>query len=378
MSSAGVALIFQIGWVEQRIQKAKNNNETNSVKETLWYKTMVSPRNSTRNTRSSQLVVFSGGILFGFFLSSMIFLFSSSLENSCGKSLKFIPNPSTAIESIKNSVPDSLNLDQGWKLIHVFYGSSSHIADFSAIPTPYFQANQWFSQYRQDELVSKLLHGKRNGYFVDLASNDAIRISNTYSLETFFDWNGICLEPNAVYWRGLSYRKCHVAAAVIGNNTMDQIDFTFPKDKAPKGGIVGNKYDNKRAKSNEIKRQYSITLMDIFQKFQAPKIIDYLSLDVEGAEDLVMAAFPFSEYQFNILTVERPSESLSQILSSNGYMLLKTLKVGKETLWIHNSIHDALDLTALEIDSQNYKYRENNGNRRIAPEDERKVVSQTE
>ena len=36
-----------------------------------------------------------------------------------------------------------------------------------------FESNQWFSQVRQDLVVSRLLKGKRKGYFVDLASNDA-------------------------------------------------------------------------------------------------------------------------------------------------------------------------------------------------------------
>eukprot|EP00980_Cylindrotheca_fusiformis_P008217 scaffold1736_cov127-Cylindrotheca_fusiformis.AAC.31 len=86
-------------------------------------------------------------------------------------------------------------------------------------------------------IVAKLFHGKRNGYFVDLAAKDAVRISNTYALETFFGWNGICLELNSVYWGGLAYRKCHVVAAVVGNKSMDEVQFNFPQSKAPTGGI---------------------------------------------------------------------------------------------------------------------------------------------
>jgi hypothetical protein len=79
---------------------------------------------------------------------------------------------------------------------------------------------------------------------------------------------------------------------------------------------------------------------------------------VEGAEDFVMGTFPFSEYQFNVLTVERPSRILADTLGSHGYILLKTLKKGKETLWVHRSVESMLDKSALEIDAQNYKYRE--------------------
>eukprot|EP00980_Cylindrotheca_fusiformis_P008216 scaffold1736_cov127-Cylindrotheca_fusiformis.AAC.30 len=110
-------------------------------------------------------------------------------------------------------------------------------------------------------------------------------------------------------------------------------------------------------------------MAEIFQKFRVPKVIDYLSLDVEGAEDLVMASFPFADYRFNILTVERSSKDLAQLLVSHGYALQKILRARTETLWIHSTILDDLDLTALAINSQNYKYRENTGATRIAPEE---------
>ena len=45
-------------------------------------------------------------------------------------------------------------------------------------------------------------HGAAGGYFIDLAANDWQKDSNTYALEAFDDWNGLCVEPNDVYWSG--------------------------------------------------------------------------------------------------------------------------------------------------------------------------------
>jgi hypothetical protein len=262
----------------------------------------------------------------------------------------------------------------GWKDIHVFYGNSAHLKDTTSLPIQYFQSHTWFSQFKQDEIVSQLLGGKRGGYFIDLAANDPVRISNTYALETHFNWNGLCLEPNPIYWSGLSYRKCHVVGAVIGPNHMEEIVFRFPKEKAPKGGIVGEQFDNKATdggnnkninnNNDNIRPRYTVTVLEILERFHVPTTIDYLSLDIEGAEEWVMSSFPFSKYQINVLTVERPSVSMSQLLTNNGYIFLKTLKMPTETLWIHQSMVGKIDLTALEIDSENYKYRENTANQR--------------
>ncbi len=311
-----------------------------------------------------------GGILFGFALgfSSSLFISLSIFQSMMFKegleeSLHGIPETSHSITKPKKN-------NAGWKDIHVFYGDKSHLPDASDIKAPYFKANKWFSQYRQDEIVSRLFHGKRGGYFIDLAANDAVRISNTYALETSLDWNGLCIEPNPVYWTALSYRKCHVVAAIVGNKTMEEVSFLFSRGKPPKGGIVGNQFDNKQDKYDEARPRFTVSLLDVFQKFQVPKTIDYISLDVEGAEDLVLSAFPFNLYRFNVMTVERPNEKLSSILAANGYLKLKTLsKNTQETLWAHDSVLGDLDKSALDINSENYKYTEKIIRERIAPEE---------
>jgi hypothetical protein len=306
------------------------------------------------------------------------------VETNDEKSLPF-PVPSSRFVRSSSSSTARISIDdgkeeeedpntnaQGWKTIHVFYGDSTLITQDSIIPSDYFAVNKWFSQFRQDEVVSGLLKGKRDGYFVDLAANDAVRISNTYALETYFGWKGLCLEPNERYWSGLAYRKCDVVGAVVGDTTMDQkVAFKFPKEKAPKGGIVGEAFDNHDdgTTKEEIRQRYTITLKDIFERFNTPRVIDYLSLDVEGAELFIMRNFPFSDYQIKILTVERPNPELSEVLMTNGYILLKTLHANTETLWVHRSAVDSLDHDALKINSEKYKYREGQAHERIAPEE---------
>jgi len=53
---------------------------------------------------------------------------------------------------------------------------------------------------------------------------------------------------------------------------------------------------------------------------------------------------------------------------------LKTIKKNTETLWVHRSIFGFLDKSALEIDSQNYKYSEKMGQVRIVPEEKTSAI----
>ena len=332
---------------------------------------------TTRNMQwmLSKIGMITIGFFIGFLLSSFI-LMTISMTDIPWTSTGLFPfiyysscHDGTNVRSLIDTKHDTADIIvDGWNMIHVFVGTKEskieHMIDASAIPNDYFYTTKWFSQLRQDELVYQLLRNKRNGYFIDLAANDAIRISNTFALEHYHGWDGIVIEPNPIYWSGLAYRNCTVVAAVIGQETGIEMKFKFPKSKpAPQGGLVGPAFDNHDTGNNndEDEMRYTITLSDIFRKFDTPSVIDYFSLDIEGAETFVMETFPFDQYRINVLTVERADQRLCELLQHNEYVQMKQLKKWGETLWIHSSIiHDTtrIDLTALDIDTENYKYRE--------------------
>ena len=140
-------------------------------------------------------------------------------------------------------------------------------------------------------------------------------------------------------------RSCHVVAAVAGSRRMDPVQFEL---KSELGGIVG--YDNKDKTRNDTKEvYYTVTLVEILDKFHAPNRIDYFSLDVEGAELFIMKEFPFDRYLFQVLTVERPNPELVQILRSKCYRYLKRLSRWGELLFAHESVLPELDLESIGI-----------------------------
>ncbi len=57
--------------------------------------------------------------------------------------------------------------------------------------------------------------------------------------------------------------------------------------------------------------------------FNAPCIIDYLSIDTEGSEIEILSIFNFDRYKFNIITVEHNfspmCEKINTLLLSKGY-----------------------------------------------------------
>jgi len=230
--------------------------------------------------------------------------------------------------------------------IHVYRGSPKAIHrlpdQVSDLTIKYHRGSQ-VDQDRVIEALVKVYRSKHSNevgsdttpnYFIDLAANDAIQLSNTLRLEKS-GWEGLCVEPNPVYWYRLAHRKCKVAGAFVGGKS-DMQDITVSLSKEY-GGIVGDGFDNAKRKHTDEKR-YSVSLSTVFSTFDVPRNIQYLSLDVEGAEELIMKDFPFDEYKINFITIERPQPGLQKLLKSHGYMFVTLLVTWGETLWVHRKV----------------------------------------
>ncbi|GKY96870.1 hypothetical protein MPSEU_000646100 [Mayamaea pseudoterrestris] len=258
-------------------------------------------------------------------------------------------NCSTAASSIAPfTMTQPVVTPPGFHPIHVYFGKMDHLID--PIPTtwwlessPTHRAGQmWFSQHGQDISVIKALNFLRDGYFVDLAANDAVWASNTFGLEQNFGWKGICIEGNPIYWYRLSFRNCYVVGGLAGSVDGEEVNVTLGnrKESGPFGGLVGTGFDNKHVRAEAVEQRYTASLATILRTFHAPKVIDYLSLDVEGAETFIMRSFPWDEYTFRCLTIERPSDELKEMLGKAGYKHALDIARG-DTLWLHSSFYDS-------------------------------------
>lgn len=164
------------------------------------------------------------------------------------------------------------------------------------------------AEFRQDLFVLSQLDFRKNGYFVEFGATNGVNFSNTHMLETMFGWTGILAEP-ARSWHAdlkknrLSHvdtrcvwketgRKIPFKEAAVGElSTLDQFADQGGNSKFRKSG--GARYDVE-----------TVSLRDLLKTHDAPKCIDYLSLDTEGSEFEILSSFDFDEYSIGIITCE--------------------------------------------------------------------------
>jgi hypothetical protein len=181
-----------------------------------------------------------------------------------------------------------------------------------------------YSQIGQDLFVQKLIGN--DGYFVELGGHLPIEINNTFLLESI-GWNGISFDI-------VDYRKvweCRKTKLVVADAT-------------------------------------SFDFLSFFEENSVPKIIDYLSVDVEleGERYLSLVNCWKSNREYKIITIEHDShlgyeeserKPQRDFLTERGYFLIFGNVKNKEGTpyedwWINPNFFDMEKLTPLSSDGE--------------------------
>jgi FkbM family methyltransferase len=178
------------------------------------------------------------------------------------------------------------------------------------------------AQFRQDIFCLLFANAKRNGFFVEFGACDGVEISNTVLLERQFGWTGILAEPGRHWHDRLRRNRTSVLDTrcvwKASGQTLKFNQTTFDDRAAISDFHV--------AAAGEVVSTYdveTVSLNDLLSQHDAPRNIDFLSVDVEGAETAILDAFPFDTYKFGFICVEQHGEgekaAVGAILNRSGY-----------------------------------------------------------
>lgn len=188
------------------------------------------------------------------------------------------------------------------------------------------------SQLGQDIWVLEKTNHKKGGFFVEFGATDGIILSNTYLLEKKYEWNGICAEPNPKFFSQLQKnRRCTVSNECVSGTSGEEVEFVFADVF---GGMridmASDAHHEKRQaylKTGQTKKIKTISLHDLLIKHNAPKKIDYLSIDTEGSEFRIINSFPFDKWDVKLITIEhnysKEREKIHELLKTKGYFKIE-------------------------------------------------------
>jgi FkbM family methyltransferase len=178
------------------------------------------------------------------------------------------------------------------------------------------------------------------GYFVELGANDGVTQSNSLHFEKFRGWRGLLVEPtphnfiqcrknraarSAVFCAAcVSFDYPHEFVRIAYSNLMSaplslESDIEDPRAHAAAGKCFLD--------CGEIQFEFGAvarTLNSLLIEAAAPRLIDFLSLDVEGAELEVLKGIDHAEFRFSYILVEcRDFPRLRTCMEQWGYHFIE-------------------------------------------------------
>jgi FkbM family methyltransferase len=190
-----------------------------------------------------------------------------------------------------------------------------------------FARRDWsHSQIMQDLWVCFELGEKYQGYFVEFGATNGKKNSNTWLLEKRLGWSGILAEPNTFWHEALHLnRSAHIEHLCVSSASGQRVSFFTTDDSDPELSAIADFADEDhfaevRSKAPRVEIE-TISLDDLLDKYQAPEVIDYMSVDTEGSELDILSAYSFRRRP-RLISVEnnhKTEKPLQALLESKGY-----------------------------------------------------------
>lgn len=175
----------------------------------------------------------------------------------------------------------------------------------------------FYSQDKQDlYLETNVFKGYKNGTFIDVGAHDGKRINNTLYFEENNNWKGINIEPiKEVYDNLIANRpKCININCAVYNKNSEEIEFIRNIGYTEMISGIKETFDPRHA--NRLKNENnhfgsSTTIIKVPTKTLESicndhniSHVNYLSIDVEGAEYEVIQSINFEKVFIDVIGFE--------------------------------------------------------------------------
>jgi FkbM family methyltransferase len=194
------------------------------------------------------------------------------------------------------------------------------------------------SQHGEDLILWDFFGRKLRGFFVDIGAHDGVSLSNTFFFESL-GWSGICVEANPELARRCAAARpgSRVVHAACGNraatSTAPLMVATGPEWASTRSFVstsAENRAQLEQAGIDLVPVEVPCTTMDALLGPEVPTI-DFVSIDVEGAELQVLQGFDFTRARPAVLVVEDNSRGtkreVADFLEAAGYRRALTIGV---------------------------------------------------
>ncbi|MDC3390973.1 FkbM family methyltransferase [Candidatus Pelagibacter sp.] len=229
------------------------------------------------------------------------------------------------------------NLDPKECLIQAFNQNAliDDNIDFLKRFIDYFEKIENFqSQIYQDIFASFIVGDKYDKTFLEFGATNGLDISNSYTLESSFNWKGVLSEPSPQWHEALkkNRKNSKIITKCIWKETGKKLDFFMSdfgslstiKDFVENDKISIPTNTEMRLKSGKTISVETISLNDVIKEYFNSICPSYISIDTEGSEYEILKAFDLDNFRPKVFTIEHNhtenETKIDEHLITNGYV----------------------------------------------------------
>jgi FkbM family methyltransferase len=186
--------------------------------------------------------------------------------------------------------------------------------------------NIYFSQEGEDIILSKLFFDKKDGFYVDIGAHHPVKLSNTYKYY-LQGWAGINIDALPGSMQLFHQKRSRDINIEIGIASEEKVMPFYVFDQA-----ALNTFDESTAHQHV--RQNGASIINTLLVKTAPlvkvldaylpkgKQIDFMSIDVEGFDLIVLQTNDWSKYRPTVILVESIGTDFELLLHSEMHTFL--------------------------------------------------------
>lgn len=163
-----------------------------------------------------------------------------------------------------------------------------------------------YAQHHEDVYLMRCFRDRDDGFYIDVGAGHPV-VDNVSFAFYLKGWNGITIEPNPSLARlSRSIRPRDIGVETLVGGAPGQATFYLVDDFHGLSTMIGEHArkaeDNHGKHSNE--HVLPVTTLADLCKAHRPKTIDFLKVDVEGAEKDVLEGADWAKYRPRVVVVE--------------------------------------------------------------------------
>ncbi len=186
-----------------------------------------------------------------------------------------------------------------------------------------------YSQFNEELIIRHFFQDKREGVFLDVGCAYPIRLSTTYYLEKHLGWSGIAIDALARYRK--AWERTRSGSTFLSYAVTDKSGetITFHIAGEPSVSSLSEEQAEKWGGPESVPVEVpTITLTDVLEDHKIERI-DFLSIDIEGAEPAALSGFDIERFKPKLVCIEAHTndganeEQIRAYFTEHGYELIE-------------------------------------------------------